>query len=372
VRTVVGVLGVILLVATVANVIRTLILPRGTASRVATSLWWFWRTLLSGVLGRGRRYETRDRLLAWMAPMILVTQLLGWLAALFVGFGLCMYATSGLTWKSAFREAGSSLFTLGYASTVRLHLSAIDFAAAACGPLVIALQIAYLPTLYSAYNRRETDVTLLRSRAGEPSWGPELLARQGLVGTVGQLREVYQGWERLSADIGESHANYPILLAFRSPQPYRNWIIAMLAVMDGAAMHLALAPNGAPAEARLAVRAGFSALRDIAQALGIPFDPDPQPDKAITLTYEEFAEGVKHAEDAGFQWERSPEDAWPHFKGWRVNYEPVAYALARKIDAVPALWSGPRDWPADAMPPRRPPHRRPDAPDVAFPGSTEP
>jgi hypothetical protein len=39
------------------------------------------------------------------------------------------------------------------------------------------LQIAYLPTLYSAFNRRENEVALLNARAGTPSWGPELLAR---------------------------------------------------------------------------------------------------------------------------------------------------------------------------------------------------
>jgi hypothetical protein len=30
------------------------------------------------------------------------------------------------------------------------------------------------------------------------------------------------------------------------------------------------------------------------------------------------------------------------FVGWRVNYERAAYAVAEAIDAVPALWSGPR------------------------------
>jgi hypothetical protein len=364
-----GVLGLVLLIGTMANVVRTLILPRGLGSHVATSLWWFWRTVLGGLVGKNRRYETRDRTLAWLAPMILITQLVGWLASLFIGFGLLMYATSGLGWHAAVREAGSSLFTLGFASTDRLHLSAIDFTAAVCGPLVIALQISYLPTLYAAYNRRETEVTLLRARAGEPSWGPELLARQGLVGTIEQLRQVYQGWERLSADVGESHANYPVLLAFRSPQPYRNWITAMLAVLDGAAMHLALAPTAAPAEARLALRAGFTALRDIAQVVGIHYEPDPLPNAEIILTYEEFVEGFKHVEDAGFRWERSAEDAWPHFRGWRVNYEAMAYALARRVDAVPAKWSGPRDWPSEEMSPIRPPHRRPDAPDVPFPGN---
>jgi hypothetical protein len=48
-----------------------------------------------------------------------------------------------------------------------------------CGnrPGHITLQIAYLPTLYSAFNLRETEVTLLNARAGAPSWGPELLMR---------------------------------------------------------------------------------------------------------------------------------------------------------------------------------------------------
>ncbi len=41
----------------------------------------------------------------------------------------------------------------------------------------LTLQIAYLPTLYAAFNRRETEVALLNARGGVPSWGPELLAR---------------------------------------------------------------------------------------------------------------------------------------------------------------------------------------------------
>jgi hypothetical protein len=103
--------------------------------------------------------------------------------------------------------------------------------------------------------------------------------------------------------------------------------------------------------------------------VGVRYDPDPTPDGEIQLTYEQFAEGFKHVEDAGFRWERSAEDAWPHFKGWRINYEQTAYALARRVDAVPVKWSGPRDWPFEEMSPIRPPHRRPDAPDVPFPGA---
>jgi hypothetical protein len=35
-----------------------------------------------------------------------------------------------------------------------------------------------------------------------------------------------------------------------------------------------------------------------------------------------------------FPVERNPEAAWPHFVGWRVNYEEAAYAIAAALDAV--------------------------------------
>ncbi|MFD0561529.1 hypothetical protein ACFQ2M_05470 [Kitasatospora saccharophila] len=159
-----------------------------------------------------------------------------WLLSTLCAYTLLLRGTSDLAWRVAFREAGSSLFTLGFASGDRLHLSVIDFLAAANGPLIIALLIAYLPTLYGAYNRRELEVTLLQSRAGEPAWGPELLARQALVRTESELPELYRDWERLAADLGEGHSNYPVLISFRSPRPYRSWVVGLIAVMDAAAM----------------------------------------------------------------------------------------------------------------------------------------
>ena len=38
--------------------------------------------------------------------------------------------------------------------------------------------------------------------------------------------------------------------------------------------------------------------------------------------------------------EQSPEEAWRHFRGWRVNPEAAAYLLADRLVAVP--WSGER------------------------------
>ncbi|MFD2765342.1 hypothetical protein [Micromonospora eburnea] len=358
-----GLAGVAVLVITLSSVLRNLVVPRGLGSALVRVLWRLARWLLRRAAAPLHGYEARDRFLAWLAPIVLLAMLWSWLIGLLAGYGLLMHALSGLPWADSFREAGSSLFTLGFASNARSQLNALDFVAAASGPVVIALQIAYLPTLYGAYNRRELEVTLLESRVSQPAWGPELLARQALVGTVDELQGLYEDWERLAADVGETHTNYPVLLAFRSPRPYRSWVVALIAVMDAAAMHISLAPTAATVPAaRLMLRSGFTALRDIARVVGIPFDPDPRPDGPLRLTFEEYAEAVAHVRRAGFALERSAEESWPHFRGWRVNYENIAHALAHSTDAVPALWSGDRDFPSTPLAPRRPTDRRPQPP----------
>ena len=105
------------------------------------------------------------------------------------------------------------------------------------------------------------------------------------------------------------------------------------------------------------------------RAVGIPVDHDPDPDGETTLTFEDFQVGVQRLLDVGFDVERTAEEAWPHFKGWRVNYESIAYTLAYNTDAVPALWSGPRRWAHDPMPPVRPPNRAPTARKAELPAT---
>ncbi|MEV4612505.1 hypothetical protein AB0K43_07880 [Kitasatospora sp. NPDC049258] len=360
-RLIIALAGLALLWVTAASILRTLVVPRGLYSILVNRLWAVLRRLLLLLSAPFGSYRTIDRVQTWLAPLIVVCTLATWLLGTLAAYTLMLFGTSGLDWAVCFREAGSSLFTLGFASGDRLRLSALDFIAAATGPLIIALLIGYLPTLYGAYNRREVEVTLLQSRAGEPAWGPELLARQALVGTETALPDLYRAWERLAADIGEGHSNYPVLLSFRSPQPYRNWVVGLMAVLDAAAMQLALCPRGAPPEARLVLRAGFSAMRDIAEALRIRYDPDPEPDSPIRLSYAEFDAAVAMVTATGFPAERDVAEAWPQFRGWRVNYESIGYELARRSDAVPSLWTGPRDFPSVPIPPRRPVDRRPTA-----------
>jgi hypothetical protein len=225
---------------------------------------------------------------------------------------------------------------------------------------IVALQIAYLPVLYGAFNRREVLVTLLDSRAGSPAWGPELLARHELVDNVHNLGILYQRWEEWAADVAETHASYPVLLWFRSPHPYRSWVIGLLAVLDAAAMQLATQPLHAPSEARAFLRMGYVCLRDLARVVGLSFDSDPKPDDPVQLSEENFQDALHHLADVGWPMERDAASAWIHFRGWRVNYESLAYRLADAVNAPPALWAGPRrNLPPRLQPPERPPHREP-------------
>jgi hypothetical protein len=356
-------IGVLLLLGTTSSIVGTLVVPRSINSLISRNCDSVTDYLFRMASWRIRQFPTRDRLLAWQAPLSLLIRLCVWIALLYLAFALTLLPFVPHA-RSAFSEAGSSMFTLGYAGPTSGGTTAIDYLAAFTGLVVVGLQIGYLPTLYAAFNRRETEVTLLISRAGVPAWGPELLARTqyGIPdGDFGpNLANLFTQWERWSAEVAESHATYLSLVRFRSPRPLSHWLISLLAVMDAAALHLSVAPSHEPKlSARLCLRMGFTCLRQVAGAMGLAVDEDPDPDRAIDVTAADFEAAVQLLVDQGYPVESSAQDAFPHFRGWRVNYEALAYAIARATDAPPALWSGPRRWPSTPIPPLRPSNRLP-------------
>jgi hypothetical protein len=243
-------------------------------------------------------------------------------------------------------------------------VATLDSLAALTGLGTVALQIGYLPTLYAAFNRRESLITMLDSKAGVPSWGPELLGRThyGLgsgASAVSELPDLFEAWEQWSADVSESHTTYVHLVWFRSPRPLSSWVTAQLAVLDAAALYLALLPGAlGPIQARLCLRGGFTCLGNIARALRIPIPENADPSDGILLTYEDFVGAIERLRGVDFPVERPIDEAWVDFLGWRVNYESAAYALAWEIDAPPTFWSGPRRHDMKAIAPLRPPQPR--------------
>jgi hypothetical protein len=376
-RIVAAVLGGLLVVTSASSVIGTLIVSRSVSSRltrwVDRMVGWGYELAVKRFADspqdskerRQAAYQRRDKLLATQAAAILLTQLAAWLIVAYVGFALLLwpFATRGVV--SAFIDAGSSLFTLGFAVPNGAVPAVIVFLAAATGLVILTLQIAYLPTLYAAFNRRETEIALLNARGGFPAWGPELLARThyGLgsgMSTLDTMPELYGRWERWASDVAESHTTYLQLVRFRSPQPLSSWVTSLLSVLDSAALFLALSPKAAPAiQARLCLRSGFSCFNRIGRAMGFDIPLEPNPAAGISLTYDEFLEAVGRMREVDFPIERDPEQAWPDFVGWRVNYERAAYAVAAAVHAVPAKWSGPRKHPVETIAPIRPGAGRP-------------
>jgi hypothetical protein len=364
-RWVAAVCGALLVLTAWNSVIGTLVVPRPVGSWLTR---WVDKIVVSvyhTVTKRVAEYPRRDRILATQSAAVLLGQLVAWLGISFIGFTLILWPAARNGIASAFTDTGSSLFTLGFAEPAGAAPAVFVFIAAATGLVVVALQVGYLPTLYAAFNRRETEVSLLNARAGIPSWGPELLARTHYalpsgVSSIDTLPDLYTRWERWSADVAESHTTYLSLVRFRSPQPLSSWVTSLLAVLDSAALILTLAPEEAPTvPARLCLRGGFQCFGRIARAMGLVVPEEADPGGGISLTYEDFLDAIEWMRKVGFNTTRDPAQAWPDFVGWRVNYEKAAYAIAEAVDAVPAMWSGPRRHPTPPMSPFRPPSGRP-------------
>jgi hypothetical protein len=352
--------GAALVLAVWRVAVLTLVVARPTRK-----LWLYsgWIALVRApvmVLARKLPYYPRDSLLAPVASVMMVSLVPFWLLLFWLGYGLMFYGLSSLSLSGALREAGSSLFTLGFSVPTSGAPTVLAFLSAGSGPLLIALLISYLPTLYGAFNRRETEVSLLAGRGGSLSWGPEILLRYQWAGLRSELGALYQDWERLMADIAESHSSYTILVYFRSPDPRRSWVTSMIAVMDAAAIELARTPSEASASARLVITGGASALNAISRALGLPVVEDPLPTDPIGVSFGEFSDAWHSLDGIGFPAEVDAETGYQHFRGWRVNWEPQAYRIARLVHAPPLDWTGPRDGDLPRLPRVRARNRRPD------------
>jgi hypothetical protein len=354
--------GVFVVTSTMFSVVGSLVVPRGVNSRISRVVDRALDVVFLHVTRRARSFERRDRILAWQSPLSLLVRLGVWLGLLVCGYALQLLPSVNGHLGPALSHAGSSLFTLGYAAPTGTGSTTLEYLAAFTGLVVIGLQVGYLPTLYSAFNRRETEVSLLSSRAGVPAWGPEILARtrwgieDGDIPPV--LEDLFTGWERWAAEVAESHTTYLTLARLRSPRPLSHWLTSLIAVMDAAAMHLSLCPSREPKlAARLSLRMGFVALQQIARFMRLPVPEDPDPDGPVAVSFDEFKAATAMLREVGYPIKQTDEEAWPHFRGWRANYDAVALVLARQLDAPPALWTGPRRWPSAPIPPHRPPAR---------------
>ena len=99
------------------------------------------------------------------------------------------------------------------------------------------------------------------------------------------------------------------------------------------------------------MRAGYSALRTIADFLGIRYDPDPQQTDATSIARDEFDDACRQLAAAGVPLKPDLDQAWIDFNGWRVNYDAVLVGIAGLTMAPYAMWSSDRSLRRVPLPP---------------------
>ncbi len=82
--------------------------------------------------------------------------------------------------------------------------------------------------------------------------------------------------------------------------PLHSWLVGLLAVMNAAALRVALAPDNAPPHARCASRWAAPASGHLTDAVRVTPDADARDQGDIALTFEEFVDQVAELERCGF------------------------------------------------------------------------
>lgn len=402
VRTVPFAIGVLLFTLNTLSLVRTMVIPRAIPSLLAASVTRVVNRLYALVCRMHRNFARRDRILSWNGPIAVFTNLAVWLVIYVIAYALMIFGISDYSFAQSLEAAGSGLFTLGLWGTPTERQTFVEFLAAATGPVVIALLIGFLPTLYSAWLSRENATSLLGTMAGEPAWGPELLARVSLLQAEDRLVEIFATWTKWAADVRLAQTLYPPLSRMRSAIAERHWLISLLAVVDAAAMSNALNSKGPRVRAlsvveegaltmnallavelsqstsralRLAARralrphhhqpdyseflqrldeipsdsSGISAVRKaissdtlrtgMGTAGGGILGDEAHP---INLTRTDFDDAVAMLKRAGATIDTDLDQAWMYFSATRQRYEYSAYRLAMIYDVVRAPWSGDR------------------------------
>jgi hypothetical protein len=339
-RLAVGLAGLALVVLALRSAIRTFVLPRPARDGLLVVVFVSLRRLFDVVAGPGKPYAVRDRRLAWYAPVGLLLFPVAVIAVVIAGYGLIYWAL-GVGAEAALRESGSSMLTLGFAVAPDLPTTIVAFTEAAIGLILVALLIAYLPSMYGDFTRRETEVNLLEVRAGTPASAVYLWELAFRIHGLDRFDRSFERWERWFAEIEETHTTLPALAFFRSPRANQSWLSAAAAVLDGAALRASTLDLPRDPQVETCIRAGYLALNAIADFFRIRHPVDPRQGDSISIPRAEFDAAYDRLAAVGLPLRPDRDQCWRDFAGWRVNYDAALLGLAQLVVVPPTPWVTP-------------------------------
>jgi len=330
------------IVAVIMSAVRTVVLPRGEPVALTRALFLAVRRVFDVRTKRAKSYEEVDRIMALYAPVSLMLLPFTWVALSVAASTFVFWGLGTDSPREAFVESGSSLLTLGFSHPPNLPSIAFAYVEATVGLGLIALLISFLPSIYSAFQRRELAVAALATRAGDPPSAMEMIVRHHRLGRLDALDDLWDQWETWFADVEETHTSQPSLVFFRSISHDRSWVTSAGVLLDTAAIRssaLALPRNP---RAELCLRAGYLALGRIADYFQIERPVEPRRGDPISVEQSEFNDMYERLAREGVPLRPDRELAWLDFAGWRVNYDAALLGLAALTLAPYALWSSDR------------------------------
>lgn len=331
------------------EIFETLVLPR-KIDRTFRLTRYYYLAVWSGfcfVSDRIPGPKRRSALLSIFGPFSLLGLFAVWGISLIFAFALMNWSIRS-NFKLPENEApsfaldlyvsGTTMTTLGLGDVTPRSPAARLFTVieGGLGLGLVGLVISYLPALYQAFSRRETDVSLLDARAGSPPSATELLYRSADRGHPGGLGVLLGTWERWCAEVMESHISYPVLCYFRSQHTNQNWVTAITAVLDTCAFCIACLEHESRAQAHLTFAMARHAVVDITQV----FQRKPSADVPERLSLGDFKTVCDDLRRAGLQL-CSEEESWKRLEEMRQLYEPYVAALGRYLRMDLAPWTHP-------------------------------
>jgi hypothetical protein len=224
--------------------------------------------------------------------------------------------------------SGTTFFTLGLGD-VTPHspwARVLVILESGTGLGLLAVVMGYFPVLYSAFSRREVNISLLDARAGSPPTAAELMRRHSYEGGDRALSLLLVEWERWSAELLESHISYPLLCYFRSQHSNQSWISALTAILDASALLISGVQGHEARQAQLTFAIARHSLVDLSQIFSlapVADRPDRLPPDGYDVLYGMLCQsGVSVCRD-GHSYERLRE--------MRALYEGYAQALSEYL-----------------------------------------
>src|SRR6266853_6296316 len=281
-RIFVGILGLLLMFATLWETFESIILPRRVTRRFRVArifykvTWAVWSTINRWSPSK----KVRESHLSYYGPLSLLMLFAIWAFALVLAFAMLHWAAGSslnvsggaATFRTDLYLSGTTFFTLGLGDvTPRTAMArVITVGEGGMGFGFLAIVISYLPTMYGAFSQRELNISLLDARAGSPPTAGELLRRHSRAGGSDVLSGYLKDWEIWCAQIMESHLSYPVLCYFRSQHDNQSWLAAFTAVLDVSALLIAYGEGTAKWQSQLTFAIARHAVVDLAEVLRVP------------------------------------------------------------------------------------------------------